>query len=115
MIRGRTLFIATVLSLALTIPTEAAVKRPPPPQYEVVEIQAGGSNIIAYPGTLRLNNSNQVSGAMLVESPTPHFESFLWHPEQPVQWLGEGEINDINDAGAYVGTVTGAVVMSDGG
>ena len=115
MIRGSQLFIATVLWLTLTVPTEAAVKRPPPPQYEVVEIQAGGSNIIAYSGTLRLNNSNLVSGAMLVESPVPHFESFLWHPERPVQWLGAGEINDLNDAGAYVGTVTGAVVTSDGG
>jgi hypothetical protein len=88
------------------------VKRP---QFEVVELLASGTNVPAYPGTLRINNSNQISGAISVVEPNPHFESFLWKDGESIQWLGEGRIDDLNDNGEFAGSVQGAVLVGNGG
>src|SRR5436189_5977081 len=81
------------------------------PQFEVIPLSNGPAAIFAYPVTLRLNNSNQITGAILTEDPVPHFESFLWQ-DGNVQALGEGRVEDLNDFGVWVGSVTGAVFQS---
>lgn len=107
----KAIVLICVLALSFLMKGNAAIRRP---LYEVVEIRADGTNVPAYPGTLRINNSNRVSGSVSVVEPSPHFESFLWKDGEPIRWLGEGRIDDINDEGDFVGSVAGAEVWRNG-
>jgi hypothetical protein len=89
------------------------------PQFDVVPLIGDASNVLGFstnlPGpslNLRINNSNQVAGTLVIRTGGSHFESYLWSNGN-LQMLGNGRIEDINDAGAYIGSAPGSVFQSE--
>lgn len=106
------LFVLSCIASLLLPLTGSATQCTGRPQFEVVEIFERASDVVIYPGTLRLNNSHLVVGVSRFVNPSPHVETFLWQPGQPLQWR-TGQIDDVNDEGAFIGSIEGAVMTSD--
>lgn len=90
------------------------------PQFEVIDVTnvyviPDSFNPIPYPyfGPVRINNSNQIIGAVPVakQHKFKEFQGFLWQ-DGVFQGLGTGVVEDINDFGDYIGSVTGAVLQA---
>lgn len=81
------------------------------PQYEVIDVTNVYSGDQVYFGALRINNSNQIIGAVPRPGHLGEYRGFLWQ-DGALQRLGLGVVEDINDFGQYVGSLTGAVFQT---
>jgi uncharacterized membrane protein len=81
------------------------------PQYEVIDVARTSLGNHYYFGPLRINNSNQIVGAFPAPGSLSEFQGFLWQ-DGLLQELGTGVVQDINDFGDYIGSVTGAVFQT---
>jgi hypothetical protein len=95
----------------LLIPFCVLAATPASPHYEVIDVASTTSGNRYYFGPLRINNSNQIIGSLPTPGSLDEFQGFLWQ-DGILQGLGTGVVQDINDFGEYIGSVTGAVFQS---